>query len=445
MTLPHDPVSPFPDDEFDAISEVWNSRYREIDDNFRYLNDQLGENSLAAHLDAPDPHPVYLTNLEGVSIAESKVSEHLLNTDPHTQYAPKASPHFTGGPTAPSPDASDASQALATTGFSVASRIWQKNSAYETNGTGGSFSVSGVYGVNGLTPNLRLRILFSADGAASNTINVNSLGAKQILQYATSGVKVASSIKAGLLSDIEYDGSGWILLNPLPPSPTGGTVDTSLFLKKDGSVAMDATYTIGGAKSIATREYVDGFIDNAELSAAIDSHVTAKHNNIAVLTGGQIILPLANGTAALGGSEYASRSDHVHPSDPSKANSSHTHSEYSPTSHVHTYDFSNTGSIHAGGSSGYLFLPGGKLIQWTAGYSHCSDDTGGGVIYFPIPFPNDIFSIHAIPYVDSVISRNSTVSVKWGSVTPSGFRLQSNADSNANPIGYYCVILAIGR
>ncbi len=45
------------------------------------------------------------------------LAAHIAEADPHTQYAPKASPTFTGTPTAPTPAANDNSKKLVTTEF----------------------------------------------------------------------------------------------------------------------------------------------------------------------------------------------------------------------------------------------------------------------------------------------------------------------------------------
>lgn len=49
--------------------------------------------------------------------ADGLLASHLKATDPHTQYAPKASPTFTGSPKAPTAAAGDSSTLLATTAF----------------------------------------------------------------------------------------------------------------------------------------------------------------------------------------------------------------------------------------------------------------------------------------------------------------------------------------
>ncbi|WP_336282607.1 phage tail protein [Cronobacter dublinensis] len=58
--------------------------------------------------------------LEVRQYADSLMAKHLAATDPHSQYAPKASPVFTGTPKAPTPAAGNNSTQLATTAFVTA-------------------------------------------------------------------------------------------------------------------------------------------------------------------------------------------------------------------------------------------------------------------------------------------------------------------------------------
>ncbi|ENO7617989.1 tail fiber protein [Klebsiella pneumoniae] len=62
----------------------------------------------------------------------SDLAAHIAAADPHTQYAPKASPTFTGTPTAPTPANSDNSKRLATTEFVVKALAALAGSAPET-------------------------------------------------------------------------------------------------------------------------------------------------------------------------------------------------------------------------------------------------------------------------------------------------------------------------
>ncbi|HFH0032029.1 TPA: phage tail protein [Salmonella enterica subsp. salamae serovar 42:g,t:-] len=60
------------------------------------------------------------------------LAKHIAAADPHTQYAPKASPTFTGTPTAPTPANSDNSKKLATTEFVAEALAALAGSAPET-------------------------------------------------------------------------------------------------------------------------------------------------------------------------------------------------------------------------------------------------------------------------------------------------------------------------
>ncbi|MEH4620540.1 phage tail protein, partial [Enterobacter roggenkampii] len=60
------------------------------------------------------------------------LANHIAAADPHTQYAPKASPTFTGTPTAPTPANSDNSKKLATTEFVAKALASLAGSAPET-------------------------------------------------------------------------------------------------------------------------------------------------------------------------------------------------------------------------------------------------------------------------------------------------------------------------
>lgn len=62
----------------------------------------------------------------------SDLAKHIAAADPHTQYAPKASPTFTGTPTAPTPANRDNSKKLATTEFVAKALAALAGSAPET-------------------------------------------------------------------------------------------------------------------------------------------------------------------------------------------------------------------------------------------------------------------------------------------------------------------------
>jgi hypothetical protein len=59
-----------------------------------------------------------------------------------------------------------------------------------------------------------------SDGTiGSNTVNISGLGAKSLKQYDDGGNKRSGVIKNGQIAVIEYDGTDFVILNPLPVYP----------------------------------------------------------------------------------------------------------------------------------------------------------------------------------------------------------------------------------
>lgn len=93
------------------------------------------------------------------------------------------------------------------------------------NQAGVSFTTSGTATAQVLTPTpaisayvakQRFNVTFNVDSGANPTINVSGKGVKNFKQYDASGAKVAAVFKAGQNSDIFYDGTDWVLSDPLP-------------------------------------------------------------------------------------------------------------------------------------------------------------------------------------------------------------------------------------
>ncbi len=95
----------------------------------------------------------------------------------------------------------------------------QTLNAGTTGGTAAAYTVSNIPGLSSYVAKLRLNVTFHAGGGVNPTINANALGPKNLKQYDVSGTKVPPVIIAGMVSDIVYDGTDWVLLNQLPISP----------------------------------------------------------------------------------------------------------------------------------------------------------------------------------------------------------------------------------
>jgi len=98
--------------------------------------------------------------------------------------------------------------------------------AYTTAGSSGAYTLTTTYGA--LVTGERFRAKFHTAGPATgiNTLNRDSLGAKALKRYDTTGAKIDANITADLLTDIEYDGTDYVVLTPLD-LPHGKTRYTS--------------------------------------------------------------------------------------------------------------------------------------------------------------------------------------------------------------------------
>jgi len=98
---------------------------------------------------------------------------------------------------------------------------------YTTAGSSGAYTLSTIC-LGTLTTGERIRVKFHTAGPATgiNTLNRDSLGAKALKRYNTTGAKIDANITAGLLTDIEYDGTDYVVLAPLD-LPHGKTRYTS--------------------------------------------------------------------------------------------------------------------------------------------------------------------------------------------------------------------------
>jgi hypothetical protein len=130
----------------------------------------------------------------------------------------------------------------------------QQYTAFTTGGTTGAFTLTTVPAITALTAGQRFRVKFSAAGNGTDTIAVDGLAAKNILQYDSTGALVVPVITNGLLSDLEYNGTGWIILDQLPTAstvPTGTIIDFASSIPPLGYLACPTTNT--GSANLVSR------------------------------------------------------------------------------------------------------------------------------------------------------------------------------------------------
>lgn len=111
-----------------------------------------------------------------------------------------------------------ATAAVAAIGTSIQSQLWV---GFTTSGSSGAYVLNPLPALTGyISDPWNLNVKFHTNGNGTDTIDVNGLGAKNIKQYDSSGNKVAPVIKAGMRTDLIYDGTDWVIIDALPPAVT---------------------------------------------------------------------------------------------------------------------------------------------------------------------------------------------------------------------------------
>lgn len=104
---------------------------------------------------------------------------------------------------------------------------------YTTGGTDTAYTLTTPQ-APALATHERWRVTFNATAGSTPTLNRDSKGAKALKYYDSAGVKQscgATTIISGMISDVVYDGTDYVLIDSLPPA--GGTIsDNSLALAK---------------------------------------------------------------------------------------------------------------------------------------------------------------------------------------------------------------------
>ena len=121
----------------------------------------------------------------------------------------------------------------------IQSQTWV---AFTTGGSSGTYTLTPNPAITSYSANQRFNVTFNAASAATNTINVNGLGAKSLKMYNSAGSKIDAIFALNQVSDIIYDGTDFVLLNvpqssttsptltgiPVAPTATAGTNTTQI-------------------------------------------------------------------------------------------------------------------------------------------------------------------------------------------------------------------------
>lgn len=119
----------------------------------------------------------------------------------------------------------------------------QKHTAFTTTGTATAQVLSPAPAIAGYSATQRFNVTFNVASGLNPTINISGIGAKSLKQYDSTGAKVAAVFFAGQISDIVYDGTDFLVLNP----PLG---------------SVQATETVRGSAKISTQVLTDAGTDD---------------------------------------------------------------------------------------------------------------------------------------------------------------------------------------
>jgi len=94
----------------------------------------------------------------------------------------------------------------------------QKLTAFPTTGTATALALTPSPAIDAYASDLRFRVKFNVASGLNPTLNVSTKGAKFLKQYDSSGAKVAAVFVVNQISEVEYDGTDFVLVDPLPVS-----------------------------------------------------------------------------------------------------------------------------------------------------------------------------------------------------------------------------------
>lgn len=96
----------------------------------------------------------------------------------------------------------------------------QTLTAFATAGTATALTLAPTPAIQAYATSQRFNVKFSVTSGLNPTLNVSAKGAKSLKQYDSSGAKVAAAFIAGQISDVVYDGTDWVVANPLAVGAT---------------------------------------------------------------------------------------------------------------------------------------------------------------------------------------------------------------------------------
>jgi len=94
--------------------------------------------------------------------------------------------------------------------------VGQEMTAFTSSGTAPAFALTPSPAITAYAAPQRFRVKFHAASPTGGTLNVSGIGAKNLKQYDSTGSKGTAFIAANQLADVEYDGTDFVIRDPLP-------------------------------------------------------------------------------------------------------------------------------------------------------------------------------------------------------------------------------------
>ena len=117
-----------------------------------------------------------------------------------------------------------------TVGRALAGIVTQDAQGFTTAGTSPNYVLTPTSPASAYISSLRYNVTFHSAATGSSTINISGLGAISLKQYNSVGVKTDAIIKAGMVADIVFDGTHFLVLDPLPLASSGRLLSTTYYL-----------------------------------------------------------------------------------------------------------------------------------------------------------------------------------------------------------------------
>jgi hypothetical protein len=280
----------------------------------------------------------------------------------------------------------------------------QNYTAFATTGSSGTFVLTPSPAISAYAANQRFRVKFNAAGNGSDTINVSSKGAIAIKQYDSTGAKVAPVIASGQLADLEYDGTNFVILDPLPAnSLTQTSADARYSRIGLAAVAYSAntTLTLSNAGQII---YFTGTtatftlpLSNAAAGGQMQMIISNQGSGVLTLAmqGGNTsdisFLSLSPGQSLAVVNDGGTAWHHLW----SEVGTTGPYSVGNATANTHAVNLGQFTTSQVKSTSGNQQLPGGLILKWGTTGSIANSATPT-TITFPVAFPTACAYVNCI-------------------------------------------------